>query len=316
MDRWTANCCFLTGPTASGKSELALDIAERLGAEIIAMDSMTLYRGIDIGTSKPSMSDRARVPHHLLDVLDPWESANLAWYLTTAERAYKDIRSRGREPMFVGGTPLYLKALLRGFFAGPAADPDVRCRLEAEGPDRLYHRLCHVDPISARRIAPRDLRRQVRALEVYELTGRAISDWQKEFDRPVEPIPPVACVIRSRSDRYDRINRRVVQMLAAGWIEEVKALLSHDRPLSREARQAVGVREIMAFLRGEFDYDTLVERIQTRTRQLSKRQMTWFRHLPECQFFEIPADESTNATVDRIVPFFQQTKRAGGRTST
>src|SRR5262245_61176090 len=173
------NALVLTGPTGSGKSQLAVELAERLGAEIISMDSMTLYRGMDIGTAKPGPEERCRVPHHLLDVLDPWESANVAWWLEQAAECCRDIEGRGKRALFVGGTPLYLKALLRGLFEGPPADLELRRQLLDEarraGPQSLHGRLAQVDPVAAAWLHPNNLRRIVRALEVWQLTGKPIS---------------------------------------------------------------------------------------------------------------------------------------------
>ncbi len=177
---------ILTGPTGSGKSRLALDLAERLGAEIVSMDSMALYRRMDIGTAKPTSAERRRVPHHLLDVLDPWESASVAWWLQHALACCQDIVRRGKRPLFVGGTPLYLKALLHGLFDGPPADEAIRRRLSEEaaihGSESLHARLAAVDPVSAARLHTNDLRRLIRALEVWELTGRPISAWQTQWN--------------------------------------------------------------------------------------------------------------------------------------
>jgi tRNA dimethylallyltransferase len=177
----------LTGPTGSGKSHLALELAERLGAEIVSMDSMALYRRMDIGTAKPTPDERRRVPHHLIDVLEPWESASVAWWLERAAACCRDITSRGKRPLFVGGTPLYLKALLHGLFDGPPADETIRRRLRdeaaASGAGALHARLAAIDPVSAARLHPNDVRRVIRALEVWELTGRPISDWQTQWKR-------------------------------------------------------------------------------------------------------------------------------------
>src|SRR5262249_47114877 len=174
-----ANALILTGPTGSGKTRLALHLAERLGAEIVCMDSMTLYRGMDVGTAKPTAEERARVPHHLLDVLDPWESASVAWWLGRAAECCRAIEGRGNRVLFVGGTPLYLKALLLGLFDGPPADEDLRARLaevaKRQGKQALHDRLARVDPASAARLHPNDVRRVIRALEVWELTGSPLS---------------------------------------------------------------------------------------------------------------------------------------------
>ena len=286
---------ILTGPTACGKSALALELAERVGAEVVALDSMTVYRGMDVGTAKPTPAERGRVPHHLIDVLDPWESLTVAWWLGRAEEACRDVAARGKRPLFVGGTPFYLKALLHGLFPGPPADEDLRRALEAEaerdGLAALHARLAAVDPKTAARLHPNDVRRVVRALEVYELTGKPISAWQQTWDTPAfaespAAAPPPAAIPAvvlelPRDVLYDRINRRVDAMLAAGWLEEVRRLRELPRPLSREARQALGYRELLAHLDGTGPaWPETVELIRTHTRQFAKRQLTWFRHLP------------------------------------
>lgn len=294
---------ILTGPTACGKSALALELAERHNFEIVAMDSMTLYRGMDIGTAKPSKTDQQRVPHHLIDVLDPWESANVAWWLERAAEACRDISSRGKRPLFVGGTPFYLKALLHGLFDSPPADETLRSKLEQEaattGREELHARLQSVDPKTAARLHPNDVRRVVRALEVYELTGQPISAWQQTWDGPsfAESAPPPAsipCVGLElpREVLYDRINRRVEAMLESGWLDEVRRLRELPRPLSREARQALGYGELLAHLNGEgFSWGDTVSRIQTHTRQFAKRQMTWFRNLRTCRVCKADAPD-------------------------
>jgi tRNA dimethylallyltransferase len=312
MPKFTSESWFLTGPTASGKSAVGLEAARRLNAEIVAMDSMTLYRGMDVGTDKPSLAKRAAVPHHLLDVLEPWESASVDLYLRLAERAAFEILASGRRPLFVGGSPLYLKACLRGIFNGPPADPELRQALEAEaarvGTLELHRRLQSVDPAAAARILPGDLRRIVRALEVFHATGRRISDWQREFGRKASPTPPVACIVRPREEQHRRINERVLRMLEAGWVEEVRRLMSTppDRRPGRSARQAVGYEEIALHLEGRLSRSEMVERIQTRTRQFYKRQMTWFRHIEECVWIETSEAEPDDVLVERVVEFFER----------
>jgi tRNA dimethylallyltransferase len=287
-----AHALVLTGPTGSGKTDLGIELAERLGAEIISMDSMAVYRGLDIGTAKPTAAQRRRVTHHLLDVRHPWESASVAWWLEQAAACCREIEERGRRVLFVGGTPLYLKALLRGVFAGPAEEPTLRRRLaeEAErlGPFALHERLARVDPAAADRLHPNDLRRVIRALEVWALTGRPISAWQTQWEAaaiPEEsPRPPrVLWLELPRAELYARINARVECMFADGLVDEVRALRGLGRPLSREARQALGYKEVFAYLDGTATLPETIARVQTRSRQFAKRQLTWFRHLPECR---------------------------------
>ena len=275
----------LTGPTGAGKSAVALALAERVPGEIVAMDSMTLYRGMDIGTAKPTPAERARVPHHLIDELDPWEAGNVAWWLDRAAAACAGIRARGRRPIFVGGTPFYLKALLCGLFDAPPSDPNLRRELEAEaettGPIAAHARLTAVDPVAAARLHPNDIRRVVRALEVWTLTGRPISAFQTTWNDP--PVTRTNCVVLEwpRDELYSRIDTRVDAMLAAGWLDEVRRLRTLARPLGPEASQALGYRELAAFLDGTGPgWAETVETIRTRTRQFAKRQLTWFRRLP------------------------------------
>jgi tRNA dimethylallyltransferase len=284
-----ADCPFITGATAGGKTALGLEVARRLNAEILSLDSMAVYRGLDIGTAKPSAEERGQVPHHLIDLVEPDEEFSLAQYLSAATRACETVRARGRVPLFVGGTPLYLKALLRGIFEGPPADWEFRRRVLAEaaerGGDWLHQRLAQVDPPAARRLHPHDTRRLVRALEVFEKTGRPISDWQQQFDRA---RPAAACrvfvVDWPRDELYRRIDVRVEAMFAAGLIDEVRLLLAAGKNLGRTARQALGYREVLDHLAGKLDLPETIDLVKTRTRQFAKRQLTWFRSLSECRW--------------------------------
>lgn len=285
-----ANALILTGPTGSGKSALALDLAERLNAEIVSADSMTLYRGMDIGTAKPSAAERARVPHHLIDVLNPAESANVAWWLREAGRVVGEIESRGRTALIVGGTPFYLKAIICGLFDSPPADQELRRALEEEaersGPLALHTQLAQVDPISAGRLHPNDVRRVVRAMEVYRLTGKPLSEWQKQswWDGQEPQFSPNQCLCLDlpRDVLYDRINARVDAMFAAGWVDEVRRLEAMSP--GREASMALGYREIGLHLNGSASLQETIDEIKMRTRQFAKRQLTWFRGLAGCEF--------------------------------
>lgn len=283
-----ATARVLTGPTGAGKTRAAFEIASRLEAEIVSMDSMAVYRGMDIGTAKPSAEERAAIPHHLVDLLEPWESANVSWWLERAAAACAEIGGRGRTPLFVGGTPLYLKALIFGLFEGPPGDETIRARLTAEaeqnGAETLHRRLRDVDAKAAGRIHPNDIRRVIRALEVFELSGRPMSEWQTEWSAapPVSETPRIYWLDWPRAELYERIDRRVEAMFAGGLVDEVRRLLALPKPLSREAGQALGYREVIEHLAGKIRLEEAIAAVKTHSRQFAKRQLTWFRHLPGC----------------------------------
>jgi len=284
------NAFVLTGPTGAGKTGLALKLAKALDAEIIGMDSMTLYRGMNIGTAKPTQAELSCVPHHLLSVLEPWESANVSWWLAQATECVREIEARGKKALFVGGTPLYLKALLCGLFDGPHIDPAIRRQLEAEaarvGSGELHARLAQVDPVTAYRLHPNDLRRVIRALEIWEATHQPISAWQQQWSsNGAKQHRTIRCcwIDRPRQELYDLLNARVQRMIAAGWIDEAAALRQLPRALSREAGQALGYRELFAYLDGQRDLSATIELVQKRSRQFAKRQLTWFRNMSVCR---------------------------------
>ncbi|MCS7236939.1 MAG: tRNA (adenosine(37)-N6)-dimethylallyltransferase MiaA [Thermoguttaceae bacterium] len=301
LDAW-----YLTGPTASGKTAVAVELARRLGAEIISLDSMAVYRGMDIGTAKPSPEERRLIPHHLVDCVDPNEEFSVAQYLQKAHELVQEIRDRGKVPLFAGGTPLYLKALLRGLFIGPAADWDLRrqlmARADREGPAALHRELAQVDPTTAARLHPQDTRRIVRALEVYLKTGRPISKLQQQFNRE---NPPEKCrvfvLLRTREDLRKRIAQRVAGMLESGLVDEVRKLLKQFGSLSRTARQAVGYREVLAFLEGRCRQEELADLIATHTWQLARRQLIWFRSLRECRFVPVGPFDAPEEIAERIL---------------
>ncbi len=280
---------FLTGPTAGGKSSVALELARRIDAEIISLDSMAVYRGMDIGTAKPTLAERRAVPHHLIDIVEPGDEFSVARYLAAARQAVGDIRGRGRRALFAGGTPMYLKALLRGLFDGPTADPDLRDELmelaQREGSVGLHSRLAEIDPAAAAKLHPNDTRRLIRAIEVQRRSGQPISQQQREFERarPAE-AGRVFVLNWPRATLHERINARVDAMFAAGLVEEVRGLLEHDRPIGRTAAQAVGYREVITYLQSGGDLTETIELVKRRTRQFAKRQLTWFRSLSECRW--------------------------------
>lgn len=296
---------FLAGPTACGKTDLSLHLADRLNAEIVCLDSMTLYRGMDVGTAKPSREVRAAVPHHLLDLIEPHQEFSVAEFVAAAEAACREIIARRRTPLFVGGTGLYLRAVLRGVFDGPPADWSIRERLQAVadagGGDELHDRLRAIDPITARRLPPGDLRRVIRALEVAELTGRPLSQHHQEQPLPEGSRPPVFWLSPPRAWLHARINLRVERMMEFGLVEEVRRLLTSSHGMGRTARQGLGYKEVIAHLEGEHDFERTVVEIQTRTRQFAKRQHTWFRNLVECRPMEVTENSDVGGLADRIV---------------
>lgn len=287
--RQTLSCWYLTGPTASGKSRIGIALAQRLGAEIISLDSMAIYRDMDVGTAKVSVEERKGVPHHMIDIVDPSEEYSLARYVREASEKIDEIQLRGKKVLFVGGTPLYLKGMLRGVFEGPTADKDFRMQIEKkmEGnpPELLHQMLQKVDPVSAERLHPNDVRRIVRALEVYEKTGQPISSFQKQFD---VGTPAAECQVYAlqlpRETLYARIEKRVDKMMYEGFLDEVKRLTERKLPISHTARQALGYKELFDYLDGNMKFGEAVNLIKQNTRHFAKRQETWFRSLCECRF--------------------------------
>lgn len=305
-------CWFLAGPTACGKSDAGIALAELMkgrsgnAVEIVSLDSMTLYRRMNIGTAKPTSEQLARVPHHLFDLLEPSQEFSVAEYLLAAESICRDIVSRRHTPLFVGGTGLYLRSLLRGVFEGPAANNELRQQLEADaqrlGTHALHERLQKLDAEAARRLHPNDLRRLVRALEVIELTGRTMSEQHREAALPADQRPRNVYWLEPPRDwLYQQINARVEAMLSAGWVDEVRSLLNEPQPLSQTAAQALGYQELIAHIAGQLTLLEATERIQTRTRQFAKRQHTWFRNLEECIPVPITGNESADEVAQLIL---------------
>ncbi|MEL6104880.1 MAG: tRNA (adenosine(37)-N6)-dimethylallyltransferase MiaA [Planctomycetota bacterium] len=299
----------LTGPTASGKTALALEVAERLNGEILSLDSIAVYHGMDIGTAKPSETDRERVAHHMIDLVTPDEDYSVARYLQEAHRIVDDLAANGRKAIFVGGTPMFLKAVLRGFDPGPPPDWDFRKSVEQDleryGQEALRRRLIQVDPLSAAKIDPGDTRRMIRALEVSKSTGRPLSHRQIQFERA---RPASSCCVFAlqwpRKELHERINQRVDRMFEQGLIDEVKSLLEQYE-LSRTAVQAVGYREVIEWLRADQNGgalpQTVRESIAAHTRQLARRQETWFRSFSEISFLDASDAVNERALADEVV---------------
>lgn len=272
----------ILGPTASGKSTAALEAARSAGAEILSVDSMQVYRGMDVGTAKPSPAERAAASHHLLDVVDPNEPFTVARFVEMADAVIADAGRRGVPLVVTGGTPLYYKALFDGLFGGPGADEEIRARLRDLPGDELHRRLIAIDPQAGARIHANDTKRLVRALEVFELTGQPISSFQTEWSQPARRHRAVWVGLTWEKEALNRrINARVKAMMAAGWVEEVHRLLARHGSLSPTAAEATGYRELIEHVGGRLSLEDAVERIKIATRQLARRQMKWFRRFPD-----------------------------------
>jgi len=299
----------LAGPTASGKTAVALALAERLPVEIVSVDSALVYRGMDIGTAKPSAAERAAVPHHLIDIVDPSAAYSAARFVADARRLIAEITARGRLPLLVGGTMLYFKALREGLDDMPAADPALRRALDEEAAARgwpaLHAELARVDPVTAARLAPADAQRVQRALEVFRASGRPLSDWQRRgaasaSGADAAALPLVALEPTSRAWLHERIARRFDSMLAAGLLDEVQALRQRgDLHPALPSMRCVGYRQAWAALDSD-RLDGLREAGIAATRQLAKRQLTWLRSTTPRQVVACDAPDATAAALQAL----------------
>jgi tRNA dimethylallyltransferase len=299
----------LVGPTASGKSSLALFLAGRFRGEILSADSMQVYRKMDIGTAKPSREEREQVPHHLIDVVDPDQDYNAALFREQAGEIILRLHRHGTPIFVVGGTGLYLKALTRGLFSAPGADPVLRGKLMArgarEGSSTLHRQLRELDPEAAARIHPQDLLRIVRALEIYARTRRPISHLQRAHAFGERPYAVLKIGLApERSELYRSIESRVERMMAAGWIEEVRTLLSSGYGRSLKSMQAIGYRHLAGCLCGESGLAETLAAIKRDTRRLAKRQLTWFRADREIHWFDPGRGEAAAEIEGRVRDFF------------
>jgi len=282
---------IILGPTAVGKSELALELALALGAEIVNADSQQIYRYLDIGTGKPSLAERKRTAHHLIDIVNPDEEFNAALFRRLATQSIEQIHGRKKHVIVCGGTGLYLKALTQGLFEGPGQDAQIRQALEeqieSEGLDGVYQRLLLIDPSVGRAIHPNDRQRTIRALEVFQLTGKPLSEWQKEHafqDRPFDVVK--IGLNRERAELYERINRRSERMVEDGLLEEVRNIVAMGYSLTLKPLLSVGYRQMGRVLLGQQELLGAIEEMKQETRRLAKRQLTWFRADKEIRWFE------------------------------
>ena len=299
----TSKLLCLLGPTAVGKTEIAIELAQRLDAEIISVDSRQIYRQMDIGTAKPTLEERQAARHHLIDCIDISQPFSVADYQSLVDTAIADIQNRGKQVLLVGGAGLYFRAIVDGLFEGPGADPILREQLEREaaqhGVEVLHERLRACDPASADRIHPNNIVRVIRALEVYELTGTPMSELQQQWHPEKQRYPFIAfCLTMPRALLYRRIEQRVDMMLANGLIAEVETLLAAGYARDTVALQSFGYRELIAYLDGNCTYMEAVSQLKQNTRRFAKRQLTWFRKDTRLEWID---RESTPNVVSHIL---------------
>lgn len=298
----------VSGATASGKSDLALKLARELDGEIICMDSMQIYRRMDIGTAKPTLEEQAMVPHHMVDIVEPTENYAVADYALAAEKVIEEMASRGKQPILVGGTGLYLKALMHGLSLGNASgDEKIRARLygiadEPDGKIRLHQRLSEVDPVSAAKFHPNDIRRVIRALEVYELTGTPISrQKQEETERPFQILP--LAIDMPRDLLYARLEKRVHLMMQLGLLQEVKNLLESGVTPQMQSMQGIGYKELIPVVQGTQSLESAVWQMILNTRHYAKRQGTWLRTEPKTIWISEEPERRFDAAMKHIEAF-------------
>ncbi len=306
----SAQSIILGGPTASGKSRVALQLAQSLDAEILSLDSIAVYKGMDIGTAKATLAERQCVPHHLIDLVEPTVEFSVAQFLEAAHQRVADLLARGKRPLFVGGTPMYLKGLLFGFDPGPAADWEFRRSVEQDldryGAEALHQRLQQVDPLTAHRVPPTDVRRITRALEVAYLTGIPLSHRQTQFERLTNPGTATLVTIRWPRERlHERIETRVNDMFEQGLVQEVQQLLMDYPALSRTAAAAVGYREVLDYLQDKASLPETIRQVLYHTRQLARRQETWLRSLPVQHTFTVQDSSQLEQCVQSLQQLLQ-----------
>ena len=300
---------LILGVTAGGKGKLAFELAKKMNAEIISIDSMKVYRRMDIGTAKPSKEVQKQLNYHLIDVVEPSESFSVDTFLSLTEQAIKDIEAKGKPVVAVGGTAMYIKALLHGIFDGPSTDDNIRRQLKEQiaqvGLAELHKKLAVVDPAAAERIHPNDEKRIIRAMEVYELTGKPISDFQQQFSTEPKDDWLVLGLQRDKADASSRINARVKKMIELGLVDEVKALLAEPKPLSQQARCAIGYAEIIDYLEDKETIDKTVEKIKINTRRFAKAQRTWFKTFRFVNWLDVGENDTVEHVLDHALPYLK-----------
>ncbi|MGR3319749.1 MAG: tRNA (adenosine(37)-N6)-dimethylallyltransferase MiaA [Candidatus Anammoxibacter sp.] len=305
--------CIITGPTASGKTDVALYIARQLdNAEIISADSMQVYRNMDIGTAKVPVNIRKMIPHHLIDIIDPWESYNMGKYVKDARNIISKM-NRDKSFFVVGGTGLYIRGLTKGVFKGPAADWEFRDQLQSiaheKGSIYLHNLLNKVDPVSAARLHPKDHKRVIRAIEVYEKTGTTISKLQKLYlTQEPEFEYSIFVINRPKEDLYKRIDNRIEKMFERGLVNEVIALKENPNGLSRQAQQALGYKETLQYLDNKMDIQDTKDMIKQSTKKFAKRQMTWFRSFSNTFWINSTSEHNSKTIGDKILKIIEKRK--------
>lgn len=296
----------LLGPTAVGKSRVAVQVAKRFGTEILTADSRQVYRGMDIGTDKPTEAERQGVPHRLIDLVDPDQAFNAGWYREAALAEINRLYEAGKLPLIVGGTGLYIRTLARGLCPAPKADPEIRAELmkvsREQGRDRLYAELVRVDPEGAARLHPNDEAKVMRALEVHRLSGQPISAMHRQHAFQDSGFATLLIgLLRPKEELYRRIEARIDWQLAHGMVEETRALLARGYGRELGAMKGLGYRQVAAYVAGDYDYEEMVRRFKRDTRHFAKRQLTWFRKEPGIVWLSLDEEEPLGRTVDRVV---------------
>lgn len=301
----------LVGPTAAGKSAVAIRLALKLRSEVVSADSRMVYRGMEIGTAKPSVGERDGVVHHLIDVVSPDEPFSAGRFKSLAEAVIGRLHQEGKVPIVVGGTGLYVKLLLHGLWEGPAADWPFREGLyeaeRREGAGYLHRRLAGIDPAAARAIKPQDRSKLVRAIEVYEKTGRPLSDHHREHRFSEKPYEAVLIGLRrSRADLYRRIEARVDEMMAKGLVEEVRGLIEKGYSAELPSMKGLGYRQIVGYIKGEYDRVEAVHRLKRDTKRYAKRQFTWFNRDPSIRWIDLSESEGETETYKKVEAIVQE----------
>lgn len=297
----------IVGPTAVGKTRLSIELAKAFRGEIISGDSMQVYKGMDIGTAKIKRDERGGIPHHLIDILDPHESFSVTQFQELTKKCIAEINERGKLPILVGGTGLYVQSVTHDFHFPEAHDPALRQKwlnyLACYGKEKLYEQLKAVDPQYAQKLHPNNTRRVIRALEILEATGKSMACYQQDWNRQSPYDLVMIGLDMKREDLYERINERVDQMIREGLVEEVRELLKKGVPKTSTAMQAIGYKEMVEYLEGKLTLEEAVEKIKRNTRRFAKRQMTWFRRMKGIRWFEVKKEGNFSDLTENIIHY-------------